>query len=183
MADDAYEGPYKELSEEACARLDACEAQKREFNLDIRESYYFSQPHRARTILSAQAQATTRPNDDALLQTGIAMELVDDFNTELINSFMPQAEPWAERRPGMFITAAEDIKAAKDIAAEQDPKIFDAIRASNLYEEFPKLGADPAIGTAAFSIDDLRPAENIVVQAIPLHEIEKIGRASCRERV
>lgn len=165
------DGPFKELTEQAVARLSGCERQKNEFDLDIRESYFFSQPHRAREIRSAQAISVSKPTDADTLQTGIAMELVDDFNTEVINSFMPQAEPWAERRPGMFIPPALRQQ-AKDAAAKQDPLIFDAIRASNLYEEFPKLGADVAIGTAAFSIDDLRPAENIVVQAIPLHEIE-----------
>lgn len=167
----AYDGPFKELTEQANARLAACVSQKNEFDLDIRESYYFSQPHRAREIRSAQAISASKPSDGDTLQTGMAMELVDDFNTEVINSFMPQAEPWAERRPGMFIPK-QLREEAKKAAAEQDPVIFDAIRASNLYEEFPKLGADVAIGTAAFSIDDLRPSENIVVQAIPLHEIE-----------
>lgn len=168
----AYEGPYKELTQDACTRLASCVAQKSEFDPDIRESYFFSQPHRAREIRSEQALSSSKPSDADTLQIGVAMELVDDFNTEVLNSFMPQAEPWAERRPGMFISSPADIEIVKKAVAEQDPKIFDAIRASNLYEEFPKLGADVAIGTAALSIDDLRPAENIVVQAIPLHEIE-----------
>lgn len=173
MADSAaaYEGPYKELSEEACDRLSGCEAQKREFDLDLREGYYFAQPHRAREIRSDQKLSPTKPGDADTLQTGIAMEHVKDFLTVITNAFMPQAEPWAERRPGMLIPP-ELIDEAKKRAAEQDPRIFDAIRASNLYEELPKLGADPALGTAALRIDDSRPAENFVVEAVPLHELE-----------
>lgn len=169
---DAYDEPFKKETEEACARLAECEKQKQEFDLDIRESYYFSAPHRAREIRSAQALSTSKPDDAGKLQTGIAMELADDFVTVIINSFMPPAEPWAEQKPGMFLPA-EVRTQAKKIADEQDPVIFEAIRASNLYEELPKAASpDLAIGTMALWIDDPRPAENIVVQAVPLHELE-----------
>lgn len=165
------DNPFPELTKEANERLAACEAQKREFNLDIREGYFFAQPHRSRTITSAIASNPSKPADAADLNTGKAMELSKDFLTVLVNTFMPVAEPWAERRPGMFIPDAL-VAEAKKKAGEQDPKIFAAIRSSNLYQQLPMLGADPAIGTAALWIDDLRPSENIVVQAIPLHELE-----------
>lgn len=169
---DAYEEPFKKETEEACARLAECEKQKQEFDLDIRESYYFAAPHRAREIRSAQALSTSKPNDAGELQTGIAMELADDFVTVIINSFMPPAEPWAEQKPGAYLP--KEVQAeAKKVADEQDPVIFEAIRASNLYEELPKAASpDLAIGTMALWIDDPRPAENIVVQAVPLHELE-----------
>lgn len=170
-AEPAYEGPFKELTEEACDRLTACEAQKQEFDADIREGYFFSQPHRARELRSAQASSPSKPNDADELQTGVAMELVKDFNTVIFNAFMPTAEKWAERRPGMFIPKELRPQAEK-AAEEQDPRIFEAIRASNLYQELPKVGADIALGTAALWIDDLRPAENVVVQVVPLHELE-----------
>jgi hypothetical protein len=168
----AVDGPYKELTEEARDRLDTCEAQKREFDLDIRESYFFTAPHRAREIRSAQAISPTKPRDADELQTGIAMELCKDFTTVAVNSFMPPSEPWAEQRAGMFLP--EEVKAqAKKEAEKQDPIIFEAIRASNLYEEIPKaFSPDLSIGTTALIIDDVRPAENIVVQALPLHELE-----------
>lgn len=168
----APDGPFKALTEEACERLDACEKQKHEFDLDIREGYFFAQPHRAREIRSDQATSTSKPTDDAELQTGIAGELVADFTTELVNGFMPPHAPfWAERLPGAFIPDAlrEQVKQQ---ARKEDAKIFEAVRASNLYEEFPKLGADPAIGTAALWVEDPRPAESVIVQAIPLHELE-----------
>lgn len=165
------EDQYKDLTDEAKDRLAACEAQKNEYEPDILEAYFFASPHRARVVRSAQALPTSKPRDADLLQTGLAMEVCKDFLTVLVNSFMPQAEPWAERRPGFAIP--DPLRAeAKKAAEEQDPRIFDAIRASNLYEELPKLGPDPAIGTAALWIADSRPAENFVVQAIPLHELE-----------
>jgi hypothetical protein len=167
----AGDDPFKDLTKEAGDRLSACEAQKREFDMDLREGYYFAQPHRSREIRSAQITSSSKPKDADTLQTGVAMELCKDFLTVLINAFMPQAEPWAERRPGMFIPD-NLVGEAKKQAADQDPKIFDAIRASNLYEELPKLGADPALGTGALWVADPRPAENIVVQIVPLHELE-----------
>jgi len=165
------DGPYKELSDEANDRLKLCEDQKREFDLDIREGYFFAAPHRAREIRSAQVASTSKPSDADTLQTGLGGELPDDFMTELINGFMPPAAPWAERKPGAFIPQEFHAEVEKQVKSE-DPKIFEAIRASNLYEEMPKLAPDPAIGTAALWIQDLRPAENVVVQAIPLHELE-----------
>ena len=168
----AAAGPYEEISKEACARLDACVKQKEVFDLDIRESYFFAAPHRAREIRSSIAPSSIKRGDEGELQTGLASELSRDFVTELVEAFMPPAEPWAERRPGMYLP--DEVKEqAKKIAADQDPIIFDAIRASNLYSEVPKAFApDIAIGTAALWIDDPRPNENIVVQAVPLHELE-----------
>ncbi len=174
MADTAApaDEPFKEITKEAVQRLTACEAQKREFDLDIREGYFFAAPHRAREIRSAQATSPNKPTDADTLQTGIASELSDDFMTELLNGFMPANAPyWAERKPGAFLPAEAKADAEKQ-AKEGDLKIFEAIKASNLYEEMPKLSPDPAIGTAALWIDDPRPAESIVVQAIPLHELE-----------
>jgi len=44
--------PNADLSKEAMQRVDACEKQKLEFELDIRESYFFAAPHRARQVQS-----------------------------------------------------------------------------------------------------------------------------------
>jgi hypothetical protein len=168
----ASASPYDEMSKEACSRLEACVKQKDVFDLDIREGYFFAAPHRAREIRSSMAASTTKRNDEGELQTGLASELSRDFVTELVDAFMPQAEAWAERRPGMNLPD-EFHAEAKEIAAKQDPVIFDAIRASNLYSEVPKAFApDIALGTAALWIDDPRPNENIVTQAVPLHELE-----------
>lgn len=168
----AAEGEYTDLSKQACERLEACEKQKTEFDVDIRESYFFAAPHRAREVRSAQPPSQTKPTDAGVRNTAIASELARDCVTEIVNAFMPQAEPWAERRPGMFLPK-EVQEDAKKIAAEQDPIIFAAIRASNLYEIIPMaFTPDLTIGTAALWIDDPRPAENIVVQSVPLHELE-----------
>lgn len=166
------DGAYSGLTKEACDRIEACEKQKLEFDTDLREAMFFAAPHRAREVRSAQPPSESKPGDGATRNTAIASELSRDCVTEIVNAFMPQAEPWAERRPGMFLPAQVQEE-AKKAAAEQDPVIFDAIRASNLYEIIP-MAFDPDLttGTAALWIDDPRPAENIVVQAVPLHELE-----------
>jgi len=163
---------YSGLSKQACERLEACEKQKVEFDLDIREALFFAAPHLAREVRSRQAPSETKPTDGSTRNTSIASELSRECVTEIINAFMPQAEPWAERRPGMFLPPNIQ-KDAKEIAAKQDPIIFEAIRASNLYEVAP-MAFDPylTIGTAAMWISDPRPAENIVTQPIPLRELE-----------
>lgn len=169
-------GAYNEKAEalqcEARDRLDGCERQKQEWSQDIRESLFFAAPHLARDIKSGQQNPTSKPNDAGDRQTSIASELVRDFVTEVVNAFMPPADAWAEQRPGMFLpdeVKQEAIAAAK----EQDPKIFDAIRASNLYEIVPiGFAPDLGIGTVGLWIDDPRPAENIVCQPVPLRELE-----------
>jgi hypothetical protein len=84
---------------------------------------------------------------------------------------MPQNAPWAEQKPGMFVTPTSRPKSRQDQGSGRI--IFDAIRASNLYEVLPlSFRPDISIGTAALWIQDLRPSENIVVQAVPLHELE-----------
>lgn len=164
--------PYDDLSKEACRRLEACEKQKDEYDLDIRESYFFAAPHRAREIRSAEAPSENKPTDSAERNTSLASEVSRDFVTEVMDAFMPQAEPWAERKPGMFLP--DEVKEqALSAARKQDPIIFAAIRASNFYEVAPMAFVpDLAVGLTAVWIDDLRPSENIVVQAVPLHELE-----------
>lgn len=164
--------PNGPLTKDACDRLISARRQKREWEPDIREGYFFAAPHRARQIQSEQQNNTAKPTDADLLQTGMAFELVEDFATVVLNAFMPPAEPWAEQRAGMFVPD-DVLDEVKKQIGENDPKIFEAIRASNLYEELPKAWVpDLAIGTTALWIEDSRPAENFVVQAIPLHELE-----------
>lgn len=160
------------LDEQACFRLGQCEAQKNEWDLDIREGYFFAAPHRAREIRSRQRAAPMKPTDAGELQTGIAMEYAKDFATVILNAFMPEASPWAERKPGMFLAESQKAEAKAQVE-KQDPIIFQAIRASNLYPELPKaFNPDLALGVCAIWIDDPRPAENFITQAVPLHELE-----------
>lgn len=162
----------KTLASEANDRLEGCRKQKNEFDLDLREGYFFAAPHRARDIRSSTRPTFHRLADASERETGIATELARDFVTRAVDAFMPQAEPWAERRPGMFIPPDKREQVKKDVA-DQDDQIFDAIRASNLYEILPMaFNPDLSLGTAALWIEDLRPAENIVVQAVPLRELE-----------
>jgi hypothetical protein len=164
--------PNEALTKEALERLEACEKQKTEYDLDIREAYYFAAPHRARDVKSGQAPSETKPTDSATRNTSIASEVARDFVTEVMDAFMPQADPWAERKPGMFLPKEVQEEALKKVN-EQDPVIFAAIRASNFYEVAPMAFVpDLPIGLTAIWIEDLRPSENIVVQAVPLRELE-----------
>jgi hypothetical protein len=47
-----------------------------------------------------QPAPTARIKDESLLQTSIAFEIVQDFVTVVMNAFMPEADPWCERRAG-----------------------------------------------------------------------------------
>jgi len=160
-----------ELEKQANMRLEDCRKQKAHFELDMREGYFFAAPHRSRSV-SSRSPVTYRPKDNGELNTSFASELCGDFSTVMINTFMPEAEQWAKRQAGIDIPAA-----AKDQVNQQaqdgDRIIFDGITASNFYSECAKcFTPDLALGTVAVWIEDARPHDPIMCQAIPAHELE-----------
>src|SRR6185437_7411733 len=170
MAEEAY--AKHPLDADANTRIDDCRRQKMPFELDMRECYFFTAPLRQRQVNSQTSPPSTPLHDDGFLQTSIGYELTGDYVTEILNTFMPQAERWCERSKGIYVKQAdwESIKA--QIRAD-DISIFEAIKGSNFYPEFAKAAyPDLAIGTMAMYIDDERPGEHICIQAIPLREIE-----------
>lgn len=170
--EDPLAGSKKDLEKEANSRLAECKKQKAEFVEDIREGYFFAAPHRRRQMQNAGAHPEGVPKETGETATSIACELSSDFVGVVLDAFMPQAAAWAERRPGVFIP--DDIKKiVSDETKKQDAAIFEAMRASNLYAELPKaMNPDCALGTFALWIDDPNPAMNMVVQAVPLRELE-----------
>lgn len=174
MARKPKEPEYKKhpLDGEANDRLGDCRRQKAPFELDMRECYFFTAPLRSRQINSQSTPASTPLHDDGFLQTSAGYELTGDYVTEILNTFMPQAEQWCERAKGIFIKK-EDWDQIKGQVQDDDREIFAAIKGCNFYAEFAKAAyPDLAIGTMALHIDDPRPGENICVQAVPLRELE-----------
>ncbi|MDB5937590.1 MAG: hypothetical protein JWQ01_4934 [Massilia sp.] len=161
-----------DLDGEANDRLAECRAQKTQFDLDIRECYFFSAPQRHRNINSTTPPSQSRTRDEAELQTSLAFELAQDFVTVVLNAFMPESEPWCERRAGMLIP--EQVwKDVADNVRKGDLRIFEAMKGSNLYPEIAKaFYPDLAIGTVALWIEDAHPGQPLVVSAVPLRELE-----------
>lgn len=173
MAEKAKTGAANDnpLQKEANARLEACRKQKNEFDLDIRESYAFAAPHLARDIRSTLPPNETKPRDEDEILAD-ASDLAQDFVTEVVNAFMPEATPWADQEPGVMLTNDQKAQVEK-VSKEQNDTIFKAIKASNLYTVLPTAAApDLAIGTMAMWIDDPYPGQNFVCQAVPLRELE-----------
>jgi hypothetical protein len=160
------------LDPEANQRLDDCRRQKTPFELDMRECYFFTAPQRQRVINSMSTPPTTPLHDDGFLQTSTGYELTGDYVTEMMNTFIPQAEQWCERDKGIFVRK-EDWESIKGQVKADDVEIFSAIKGCNFYSEFAKAAnPDLAIGTIGLFIDDPRPGEPICVQAVPLRELE-----------
>ncbi|HZH50268.1 MAG TPA: portal protein [Microvirga sp.] len=160
------------LEKEALDRLKDCRAQKAMFERDIREAYFFTAPQRCRDVSSQTSPTQTKPEDPAELQTSLGMEVAQDFATEMVNTFIPQAIEWAQQKPGVDLDEDAWDEVEEDVTA-QSTTIHEAIKASNFYAAaaltfFPDL----PVGTCAMWIDDLRPAEPIVCQPIPLRELE-----------
>jgi hypothetical protein len=160
------------LDEEANQRLADCRIQKTAFELDMKEGYFFTAPLRARQINSMSAPSSQPLHDNVELQTSVGFELAQDFATEVVNTFMPQAEKWCERGPGMMVDDAS-WKQVKDQVAKDDVKIFETMKGGNLYPEIAKAFVpDIAMGTAALNIEHPDPSGGIVALAIPLRELE-----------
>lgn len=169
MADGA---PFKEIEEIANRRLVEARRWKEYFVLDFKECYFFASPHRQRQISSQTKPAEARMLDAPELQTSLAFELCQDFVTEVVNTYMPEAQKWCERGPGMMLPA-QMWEQIKDRVRADDLKIFEAIKASNLYAEVQKaFFPDLAIGTTGMWIDRRHPHLPISALAVPLREME-----------
>jgi hypothetical protein len=163
---------FKEISEEACDRLHECRRQKLQFERQLREGYFFAAPNRARNVLSSVPTSETRPRDESELNTSFVFELTADFPTVMMNTFMPEAQPWAVRKAGMLVPAAS--RPAVDKQAQDDDKIiFQAIAASNFYQACAMaFRPDLALGTTALWIDVGKSGKPIKCQAVPIRELE-----------
>ena len=165
-------GSRNPLEELAVKKLAAARTWKSYVELDFKECYFFAAPNRQRQISSMVQPAQSRMLDAPELNTDEAFILCQDFVTEIVNAFMPEAEPWCERGPGMDLPAGVWDK-IKDEVKEDDARIFSAMKASNLYPEVTKaFYPDLAIGTAAMWIQRPHPVAPITVSAVPLRELE-----------
>lgn len=163
---------WKAIETDANDRLEECRRHKAEWDPDIREAYFFAAPHRARNISSRTPTTTAKPHDAGEANTSFAIEMATDFATVMINSFLPEAQAWCQRKAGSDIPDAAKPAFEKQVATG-DQAIFDAISASNFYSEFAKAAIpDLAIGTIAMWIEDERASAPPMCQAIPLHELE-----------
>jgi len=160
------------LEKEANDRLKDARNGKASWLQDFKECYFFTAPQRQR-YQSSETQAPTEPlRDEGELNTSLAGLLAQDFVTEVVNDYMPEAQPWCERGRGMFVPPDVWDK-IKDQVGKDDKIIFDGMKSSNLYAEtnkifFPDLG----IGTCGCWIDRPRTFGPISVKAIPLRELE-----------
>lgn len=160
------------LEQQAVGRLAAARTWKSYVELDFKECYFFTAPNRQRQINSQVQPATQRMLDAPELNTDQAFILCADFITTIVNAFMPEAEIWCERGPGMDLPQGVWDQ-VKDAVKKGDLKIFEAMKASNLYPEIPKsYYPDLAIGAAGMWIDRPHPHRPIVCSAIPLRELE-----------
>src|SRR5258707_11852009 len=92
-----------DLEKKARDRLAEAREKKALWALDFKECYFFAAPHRQREIFSATKPAAARLMDAPELQTSLAFDLTGEFVTEIVNTFMPESQPWVQQGAGMFI--------------------------------------------------------------------------------
>src|SRR5260370_201089 len=180
MAESPKEAATSPLEQEAKDRLEAARAWKAQWEMDFRECYFFSSPHRQRSLSSQSSSytASARIQDAGELNTDEAFILCGDFGTEVTNAFLPEAKAWCERGPGMDLPPGVWDK-VKDEIKKGDLAIFNAMKASNFYPEFAKASyPDLSIGPVGLWIERPHSAAPITNSAIPLREL-MIGAAEC----
>jgi hypothetical protein len=159
------------FEQEANDRLKSAKRQKTYRLNDYRQCYFLACPSRDRTLTSDAAPARGPRLDASELHTDIASILVDDFVTELFNTFMPAEQKWCERGPGIGMQDA--FETVKGEVRKQDETIFDAMKSSNLYAVIPAMATpDLAIGGCGIWIDQSRAYEPIEAIPIPMQCIE-----------
>lgn len=164
--------PEQTTEEEARDRKRDARVWKARFELDIKEMYFMTAPHRQRNISSATGTAEQRRQDAGELQTSIGYDMVGEFVTEVVNTFMPEAQSWCERGKGMFVPQNLWEQVKGDVR-DADTQIFDGIKASNFYAELPKsYDPDLAVGTTGMWIDSPFPSAPANCMAIPIRELE-----------
>jgi hypothetical protein len=162
----------KELQEEGLRRRKEARIEKQRFALDFKECYFFATPTRQREVTNESAPSRAPIGDQGELQTSVGILDAQDFVTEVVNTFMPESQPWCERGRGMFVKQ-KDWEDVRDQVMADDKIIFEAMKASNLYAEIQKaFFPDLAIGTYGLWIHRPNVSGPIAVQAIPLREIE-----------
>jgi hypothetical protein len=166
------ESSKQELERKGIARLAAARRWKSLWDLDLRECYFFAAPQRQRQLQSYNQPPQQRLLDAAELNTDIAFELCGDFATEVINTYMPEAQMWCERGRGERVS--EGVwKRVADRVKSADEQIFQAIRASNLYSELSKaFDPDLSIGTVGLWAERPHPSMPITWSAVPIRELE-----------
>jgi hypothetical protein len=141
------------------------------WDLDLRECYFFAAPQRQRMIQSYSQPPQQRLLDAAELNTDLAFELCGDFATEVINTYMPEAQNWCDMKP----LGEEPPQEVVDEINKLVGAVFEAIKASNFYAELSKaFDPDLAIGTVGLWIEPPggKISEPVVVSAIPIREME-----------
>ena len=112
------------LESAALSKLAAARTWKSYTELDVKEAYFFAAPNRQRQISSMTVPSEQRMLDAPDLNTDVAFLLTQDFVTEIVNGFMPEATPWCERGPGMDLPDGvwDKIKAGAKIAEPLDDR-------------------------------------------------------------
>jgi len=161
-----------EIEQEANDRLKLAKRQKTYRIREYRECYFYACPTRRRVLVSGAAPAMGPILDADELHTDTPSILVDDFVTELFNTFMPPEQKWCERGPGIGVPK-EAFDGVKDQVDKDDRTIFDAMKASNLYAVIPMMATpDLAIAGCGLWIDQPRGYEPIKAMAVPMENIE-----------
>lgn len=164
--------PKAQLESEANDRLKECRLKKSVRLVDYKECYFFAAPDRQREISSESQTSTTPMLDSPELNTDLAMLLCADFTTEIVNTYLPEAQDWCERKAGEFVSQ-EAFDAVADEVKAADKKIFEAIKASNFYAEIAKaINPDLAIAGAGLVIRRRAAHLPIEVLAVPMRELE-----------
>lgn len=170
-ADEIEKDRKEELKKETARRRAEADQQKQLARTDIDECYFFAAPDRASGTQNNIA-IDRRTGTKFELQTSFGFEVADEFAGMVIDTFMPQAAKWAERRPPPGVPGAVKVQIQQKAEAG-DEIVFELIRASDFYPALSQNAVpDNAIGIYALHIHDEGAAKPIKCIAIPTRELQ-----------
>ncbi|MCC6314817.1 MAG: phage tail protein [Thermomicrobiales bacterium] len=157
-------GDEDPLAKECLRRVERAKVDRGRHQSRIADCYRFALPWRHKF---GAAQVSDQL-DEIFDET--AMNVVEDFAADMLNTFTPQRNDWVSIQPAVTLDVADTRRIAAELKDYQ-AILFGEMARSNLYQALQESYLDLATGTMSLTVQDIDFAEPIHCQAIPLTEL------------
>lgn len=166
MAETAKTSAQNPIAQEVQRRASLARGEKRLHEDVFREAFKFCMPRRVPPGTSSR----TPPKDADDNFTSLGPMMTADFASDIADTFWPEHSQWAESEASSLIP--DELKPDwKEFLQKDNQAVFDAIAASNFYEESKRAAKDLSISAAGVCIQDDDQTRPIHCQMIPLNEL------------
>jgi hypothetical protein len=159
-------------------RLSDAREQKRRIELDMREAYFFVDPHRCRDLSSMTRPTEPESSQASEASTSLGMEVGQEFAGYLLDTFMPSTLEWANQKTGTGLPSPDALPEGAIEELQQNilldtRLIFDTMKSSGFYSSAAQaFWPDACLGTVAMWIGQPRASDPVMTIPVPLRELE-----------